>query len=352
MTKPTSRFNRIKKVFTLPIFALLAFLFIQKSYATESTSLNSTNLANVFKNFDVVNSINTDDAVLQFLSITDKYKSIIGNKDFEKFKTEIPRAEQVKLVELFQKIDARDYSKLPIMIFYNEINKQIPTQKQIINFKNEKYSLTIDNQMVNNNAIQNYKNTDFYSVYIVKVQPKNPDFGKYNYGVVLYTKEYAQKFNSEKHIAVSFKAEDEPVYNIMKYDTIRKTIAKEIPLQSKSQNTIDPSITPSQRVENEVDILPEFPGGIRAFRSEVEKSFNQKALDKINGTVRTEVSFVVDKDGKTVDFKASGDNEIFNNEAINAAKTVNENTIWKPAMKDGKPVRFRFKMPMAMQFGQ
>jgi hypothetical protein len=89
---------------------------------------------------------------------------------------------------------------------------------------------------------------------------------------------------------------------------------------------------------------------MNAFRSKISENFNDGALGKINGTIRTELTFVIDKDGKLVDYNAVGSNELFNNEAIKAAKAVNENTVWKPAMLDGKPVSYRFRLPIAMQF--
>jgi hypothetical protein len=67
-------------------------------------------------------------------------------------------------------------------------------------------------------------------------------------------------------------------------------------------------------------------------------------------TYRTEINYTVLEDGNIADMKASGNNEAFNAEAINSFKKANENIVWKPAEKDGKPVRYSMRIPLMMSF--
>ncbi|WP_259127727.1 energy transducer TonB [Chryseobacterium ginsenosidimutans] len=65
---------------------------------------------------------------------------------------------------------------------------------------------------------------------------------------------------------------------------------------------------------------------------------------------KTNLSYTVTEDGSLADIKASGNNELFNNETVSSFKRANENITWKPAEKDGKPVRYRMRIPLTMSF--
>ncbi|MFY7814009.1 MAG: energy transducer TonB, partial [Chryseobacterium taeanense] len=61
-------------------------------------------------------------------------------------------------------------------------------------------------------------------------------------------------------------------------------------------------------------------------------------------------NYIVDETGNVIDITATGNDEVFSTEAVSAFKKANENIVWKPAEKDGKPVRYRMKIPLAMSF--
>ncbi|MFC6269172.1 energy transducer TonB [Frigoriflavimonas asaccharolytica] len=103
-----------------------------------------------------------------------------------------------------------------------------------------------------------------------------------------------------------------------------------------------------KKVYSEVEQLAEFPGGIKAFRSKVETTFDQGEMDGEEGTMRAEVTFVVERDGQISDVKASGNNKYFNQEAERTVKSIKNK--WTPAKINGQNVRYRFRMPIAMQF--
>ena len=71
-------------------------------------------------------------------------------------------------------------------------------------------------------------------------------------------------------------------------------------------------------------------------------------MDGDEGTVKTEVTFVVERDGSITDVKASGPNKDFNAEAIRTVKSVRNK--WAPAKINGQAVRYRYRLPLTMQF--
>lgn len=115
-------------------------------------------------------------------------------------------------------------------------------------------------------------------------------------------------------------------------------------------NTVEvkPQVNENQ-IYSEVEQLAEFPGGgINAFRKKVETSFDTSAMDGDEGTVKTEITFVVEKDGSITDVKASGSNKNFNEEAMRTVRSIKNK--WSPAKINGTAVRYRFRLPISMNF--
>ena len=110
---------------------------------------------------------------------------------------------------------------------------------------------------------------------------------------------------------------------------------------------VKPQVSETQ-VYTEVEQLAEFPGGINSFRSKVNSSFDTSVMDGDEGTVKTEVTFVVERDGSITDVKANGSNKDFNAEAIRTVKSIKNK--WAPAKINGQSVRYRYRMPLTMQF--
>lgn len=110
---------------------------------------------------------------------------------------------------------------------------------------------------------------------------------------------------------------------------------------------VKPQVSETQ-VYTEVEQLAEYPGGINAFRSKVNGSFDTSVMDSDAGTVKTEVIFVVERDGSITDVKANGPNKDFNAEAVRTVKSIKNK--WAPAKINGQSVRYRFRMPLTMQF--
>ena len=110
---------------------------------------------------------------------------------------------------------------------------------------------------------------------------------------------------------------------------------------------VKPQVSETQ-VYTEVEQLAEFPGGINAFRSKVANSFDTSVMSGDEGTLKTDITFVVERDGSITDVKASGPNRDFNDEAIRTVKSIKNK--WAAAKINGKAVRYRYRLPLTMQF--
>ena len=97
-----------------------------------------------------------------------------------------------------------------------------------------------------------------------------------------------------------------------------------------------------------VDEMPQYPGGEKAMMEYVAKNvkYPQEAKDKeIDG--RVFVSFVVEKDGSVSNVKVMrGIGGGCDEEAVRVISAMPK---WKPGIKDGKPVRVSYMMPLSFK---
>ncbi len=107
-----------------------------------------------------------------------------------------------------------------------------------------------------------------------------------------------------------------------------------------------PAVT--DEVYTEVEQQADFPGGINGFRSKFQDNFDSSVMNGDEGSLKTEVTFVVERDGSITQVKATGSNSDFNREAERAIKAVK--TKWTPAKINGQAVRYRFRLPVTMNF--
>lgn len=103
----------------------------------------------------------------------------------------------------------------------------------------------------------------------------------------------------------------------------------------------------TNEVYESVDQAAEFPGGTNSFRTKFQNSFDSGNLEG-EGTLKTEITFVVEKDGSITQVKATGPNADFNREAEATVKGIR--TKWTPGKVNGQPVRSRFRFPVTMNF--
>ncbi|MFT3795547.1 energy transducer TonB [Flavobacterium sp.] len=91
-----------------------------------------------------------------------------------------------------------------------------------------------------------------------------------------------------------------------------------------------------------VDVMPEFPGGVKKFLQYVGDNFEKPEIDE---TVTILMSFVIEKDGSMTDIKVLRNPGYgLDKEAIRVLKA--QKTKWKPGIKNGQPVRVLYTLPI------
>lgn len=107
-------------------------------------------------------------------------------------------------------------------------------------------------------------------------------------------------------------------------------------------------VVDEKKVYDDVEQMAEFPGGINSFRNSIVSNFDGSAMSGDEGQVKTEITFIVERDGSITDVKANGRNRDFNDEAIRTVKSIRKK--WSPAKINGQTVRYRFRLPITMNF--
>lgn len=102
------------------------------------------------------------------------------------------------------------------------------------------------------------------------------------------------------------------------------------------------------KIETAVDVEASFAGGVDAFRSKVQNGFDISAFESSGETLKTIVTFVVERDGTISNIKATGSDAQFNREAENTIRRIKGK--WAPAKLKGQAVRSYFRFPITMAF--
>lgn len=101
----------------------------------------------------------------------------------------------------------------------------------------------------------------------------------------------------------------------------------------------------------QISLMPEFPGGMRAFMRWMDEHIvypNSCIRNNQQGSIT--ISFIVDTDGKAIDFEVKNafDTQIYRS-AMNALKSMPK---WKPGTDDqGNPTQVKITMPVDFKLG-
>jgi len=115
-------------------------------------------------------------------------------------------------------------------------------------------------------------------------------------------------------------------------------------IQLKNTNTKQ---TPSPK-KSDLSSDAQYPGGFELMRKQLVDSFYSDAILANEKVLKTSLVFVVEKDGSISSVKADGDNFTFNRQAEIALYLLPEK--FSPAYVKGTAVRYRFRLPLAMNF--
>ena len=95
-----------------------------------------------------------------------------------------------------------------------------------------------------------------------------------------------------------------------------------------------------------VEFRPEYPGGIEAFYSFINKNFKTPKSKEFKGG-KIFVQFIIEKDGRLTDIKVLR-NPGFDTDK-EAIRVLQKSPVWKPAEQKGKKVRCQYVLPIVLQ---
>lgn len=149
-----------------------------------------------------------------------------------------------------------------------------------------------------------------------------------------------------------------PPDSIHKTDSVKKKEVNTVnsrPVVTGDVEVIVPDDTPPSQPKpaqksvynaSEVEVLPNYPGGIRTFYNYFSTNFKRSDADK-NVTGKVIVSFIVEKDGSLSTIKIlRGINETLNTEVIRVLKASEK---WSVGEMNGEKVRVLYSLPIQIK---
>lgn len=98
----------------------------------------------------------------------------------------------------------------------------------------------------------------------------------------------------------------------------------------------------------DIDVKPEYPGGMKAFYNFIAKNFKTPDEEEISGKII--VSFIIEKDGNISDMVVLQDIGFGSGEKM--VKVLKKMDKWIPAQKSGTTVRMLYLLPITINSGR
>lgn len=93
---------------------------------------------------------------------------------------------------------------------------------------------------------------------------------------------------------------------------------------------------------------PQYPGGFLLLRKQITDLLYTNTILSDQLILKTDIHFVVERDGSISSVKAAGDYPTFNRQAEIAIYLIPEK--FTPALYNGEAVRYRFRLPLSINF--
>ncbi|SFT55061.1 hypothetical protein SAMN05421857_1521 [Chryseobacterium formosense] len=176
----------------------------------------------------------------------------------------------------------------------------------------------------------------------------------YNQHRTSLNNEFKKKFDAESNPLYKSAVKNDFLFFMKKMDSIENVALIAALLKVKNLEDVKrlkPAQTNNQQsaeFSKTIDKTADYPGGINALRKEIAQLFYGDGVYSESGNVKTNVGFIVEKDGTISNVKAEGDNFTFNRQAEIAVYSISEK--FSPAYINGTPVRYKFRLPLALNF--
>lgn len=178
--------------------------------------------------------------------------------------------------------------------------------------------------------------------------------GFYNQHRSMLSNEFKKKFDAEANTFSKTLIRQDFVLFMKKMDSIENVALIGALLKVRNLEDLKKINQPSNTkdvsnhlaIATAIEKTADYPGGINALRKEVSELFYSPGVYSEIKTIKTNVAFIVEKDGSITNVHAQGDNFTFNRQAEIALYSVSEK--FSPAVVNGESVRYRFSLPLTM----
>ncbi len=148
----------------------------------------------------------------------------------------------------------------------------------------------------------------------------------------------------EEMLAVEQKEEEE--IEVVKPEDLLKDS-----LEALKEKLLDKPVSEERTDGVMVDSIPRYPGGIASFMKWLDSTMVYPPAcirQKMEGTV--EVAFIVEPDGSISDLRVvKGTHAQLNNEAL---RTLHKMKQWRPATRNGQPIKAQVTIPIVFELSQ
>lgn len=164
--------------------------------------------------------------------------------------------------------------------------------------------------------------------------------------------EFKKKFDAESNVLKKNVIKGDFLFFMKKMDSIENTALIGALLRVRNIEDLQTLKTikgTSQDFNDKsvnIEKVADYPGGINTLRQEVADLLYVDGVNSDAKTVKTDVVFIVEKDGSISNVHAQGDNFTFNRQAEIALYSISEK--FSPAVVKGDPARFRFRIPLTL----
>lgn len=184
----------LKQIALIPVIVATGFLFTTKVIAQDKE--NTLNQQQV----ESTRSGVSQELLKEYQDILNTYKKTLTNGK-ESYSLNLSQGDKERLEKIFlQMSKEQQANQMFIFVPANSevLSRIVPTNEQLISFKDPKmYGVWIDGKRVNNDVLNNYKNTDFAFVMSSKLAKNATNYGKHVYQVNLMTNDDYQKYYDE-----------------------------------------------------------------------------------------------------------------------------------------------------------
>ncbi|WP_288442688.1 M56 family metallopeptidase [uncultured Chryseobacterium sp.] len=127
---------------------------------------------------------------------------------------------------------------------------------------------------------------------------------------------------------------------------VQDTIIPKADKTRESKNT-NSSVNTQQ---NTNEFPAQYPGGPKDLKIKISRSVDVSKLGDYSSPITSTAYIHINEAGKTTLVTTSGENEILNRELLKTVTEISNETVWIPAMKDGKNIASVLKVPATMTF--